>query len=68
MDDDIKCLVIESDEKDTNGWFLFFHKLLDTPCETDLWFKTIKEAKAQGAFNYAISEDEWIILEPYRYL
>jgi len=63
IEDDIKYLVIESDENDTKGYFLFFHKSLDTPCEADLWFVDIEGAKRQATFNYGINPDDWLISE-----
>jgi hypothetical protein len=63
IDDDIQYLVIESDENDTKGFFLFMHKALDEPCEADLWFADIEGAKQQAKFNYNVEFDEWQIIE-----
>ena len=63
IEDDVKYLVIESDENDTKGFFLFFHKSLDKPCEADLWFVDIEGAKRQAKFNYGIKPDDWFISE-----
>ena len=63
IDDDIEYLVIESDDNDTKGFFLFMHKSLDEPCEADLWFADIEGAKRQAKFNYGIEFDEWQTLE-----
>lgn len=62
-EDNIKYLVIESDENDTKGYFLFFHKSLDTPCEADLWFVDIEGAKRQAKFNYGVEFDDWQTVE-----
>lgn len=63
IEDDIKYLVIESDENDTKGYFLFFHKSLDIPCEADLWFPDIEGAKRQATFNYGVNSNDWQIVE-----
>ncbi|MBL7914758.1 MAG: hypothetical protein JNL49_06895 [Bacteroidia bacterium] len=63
IEDDIKYLVIESDENDTKGYYLFFHKSLDAPCEADLWFVDIEGAKRQAKLNYGINQDDWVFVE-----
>ena len=63
IDDEIQYLVIESDENDTKGFFLFMHKSLDEPCEADLWFADIDGAKRQATFNYGVEFDEWQAFE-----
>ena len=63
IEDDIKYLIIEFDEYNTKGYFLFFHKSLKIPCEWDLWFKDINDAKRQATFNYDLTPEDWIILE-----
>lgn len=62
VDDNIRYLIIESDENDTNGFFLFMHQSLDEPCEGDLWFADIEEAKQQAKINYGVNFDEWNVL------
>lgn len=59
--DEIRYLVIQSDEEDTRGFFLFFHCSLDSPCEADLWFPDVESAKKQASFNYGIETDNWTI-------
>ncbi|MDV7401615.1 hypothetical protein RZS08_59905, partial [Arthrospira platensis SPKY1] len=59
FDDGIKYLIIETDEKNTGGCYLFFHQSLDEPCEADLWFSDIESAKRQAKFNYEIDFDGW---------
>ncbi|MBK7110408.1 MAG: hypothetical protein WAU21_08515 [Chitinophagales bacterium] len=63
IDDEKQYLVIELDESDTKGVFLFLHKSLDEPCEADLWFADIEGAKRQAKFNYGIEIDDWQTLE-----
>ena len=62
VDGDIQYLVIESDENDTKGFFLFMHESLSKPCEADLWFASIDEAKRQAMFNYGVEFDKWKVL------
>jgi len=59
IDNEIRYLVIESDENDTEGFFLFLHHSLELPCEADLWFANIEEAKRQAKYNFAIEFDDW---------
>jgi hypothetical protein len=54
----IRYLIIEKD-KQTNGFFLFFHEDLEKPCEWDMWFLTLDEAKKQAKYNYEIDYNEW---------
>lgn len=58
-DDGIKFLIIESAQNNTGGYYLFFHRSLEEPCEADLWFPDIDSAKNQAKFNYEINFDEW---------
>lgn len=62
-DDEIKTLVIESDEKDSGGFFLFLHQSLDQPCEADLWFTDLEGAKIQALDSYGVPTDAWQVLE-----
>lgn len=52
--------IIESDEKNTGGCYLFFHMSLDEPCEADLWFSNIEAAKKQANINYGIDFEMWM--------
>lgn len=61
IEDDIEYLVIESDEEDTKGYFLFLHRTLDSPAEADMWFPSVESAKKQATFNYGIKPDDWIM-------
>jgi hypothetical protein len=61
--DGIEYLVIESDELDTKGFFLFFHCSLNSPSEADLWFPDIEGAKSQAALNYGINDEDWELIE-----
>jgi hypothetical protein len=54
----IRYLIIEKDIQ-SNGFFLFFHKDLESSCEWDMWFLTLDEAKKQAKYNYGIDYNEW---------
>lgn len=57
--DGIRYLVIEQDEEDTKGFFLFMHRSLEEPCDADLWFAELEGAKRQAKVNYGIELDDW---------
>ncbi|RYY47077.1 MAG: hypothetical protein EOO06_13170 [Chitinophagaceae bacterium] len=63
IDDEIRYLVIQSDEDDTKGFFLFMHSSLDEPCDADLWFADVEAAKRQAEINYGVAFDDWQTLE-----
>jgi len=63
FDDYIKYLIIETDEKNTGGCYLFFHQSLDEACEADLWFPNIEGAKRQANFNYGIDFEKWMVYD-----
>ena len=63
IEDDVRYLIIESDENDSKGFFLFCHKSLDLPCDADLWFADIEGAKRQATFNYDVQSEDWHVME-----
>jgi hypothetical protein len=59
--DNIKWLVIESDEADTQGYFVYYH--LDANNAFDTWHKTIEDA-FEAVFNqYGIQKNNWDKIE-----
>lgn len=60
-EDEINYLIIQSDEEDTKGFFLFYHRSLNSPSEADLWFPDLESAKKQATFNYGIKADNWTV-------
>ena len=56
-DDEIKWLVIESDEDDTNGYFIYYH--LDDNNAWDSWHRTLEEALESAHLQYAIMKESW---------
>ncbi len=62
-EDDAKYLVIEYDERDTKGFFLFVHHMLEEPSIADFWFPSLSNAKLQAQVNYGIGFDAWDILK-----
>lgn len=56
-DDGVRWLVIESDEDDTNGYFIYYHVSNTTAYDT--WHKTIEEAFEAAETQYGIVRTEW---------
>jgi hypothetical protein len=56
-DDKVKWLVIESDERDTKGFFLYHH--LDDKTAYDTWHKTIDDAFEAAHMQYGITKNNW---------
>jgi hypothetical protein len=56
----IRWLVIESDEHDTCGYFLYHH--IDRDLAYDTWFKTIDEAFLAAQTQYGISKEDWVAI------
>jgi hypothetical protein len=59
--DDIRWLVIESDENDTKGYFLYHH--IDEYLAYDMWFNSIDEAFLAAQRQYGISKEDWIVIQ-----
>ena len=59
--DEIKWLIIESDENETNGFFLYYHKSLDLPSEYDNWFENIEYAYKMAEQDYRIKKEDWFV-------
>lgn len=62
IEDDIRYLLIESDEFDSKGYFLFFHKSPTEPSESDLWFADIDDAKRQALLNFGVAFEDWEVI------
>jgi hypothetical protein len=56
-EDKIRWLVIESDENDTKGYFLYYH--VNDNFAYDSWFRTIDEAFDAAYLNYGIRKEGW---------
>jgi len=57
IDDEIKWLVIESDENDTGGFFLYHYKKDNTAYDT--WHKTIDDAFEAAYLQYNVTRENW---------
>jgi hypothetical protein len=55
--DEVKWLIIESDDKDTKGYFLYYH--LDDNNAYDTWHKTIEDAFDAAKQQYGTSKESW---------
>jgi hypothetical protein len=56
-DDNIKWLIIESDEVDTKGFFIYYH--LNNEIAYDTWHKSIDEAFDAAYQQYGITKEQW---------
>jgi hypothetical protein len=55
--DEVKWLIIESDENDSKGYFLYYY--LDDNNAYDTWHKTIEEAFDAAKQQYGTHEESW---------
>ena len=53
---------VEISEED--GAFYLFHLDTEGVCFADTWHQTLQEAKEQATFEFGITPDEWIEVEP----
>jgi hypothetical protein len=60
-EDKIRWLVIEPDEKDTKGYFLYYH--VNDDFAYDSWFKTIDEVFQAAQTQYGILKEDWIAIQ-----
>ena len=58
QDNEVKWLIIESDENDTKGYFLYYH--LDDNNAYDTWHKTIDEAFEAAKQQFGTHRESWI--------
>lgn len=56
-EDEVKWLVIESDENDTNGFFIYYH--IDDNTAYDTWHRTIDDAFEAAHMQYGIIKESW---------
>ena len=59
--DGVRWLILESDENDTKGYFLYYH--LDDNNAYDTWHQTIEDAFSAAKQQYGIQEEIWKKLE-----
>lgn len=57
----IKWLVLESDENDTKGFFLYY--FVDHNNAFDTWHQTLSEAFESAYTQYGITENLWIEID-----
>lgn len=62
----IAWLVLEHDDQDTGGWFLFGHISLDTPSKFDGWYETRDKAECEALRQWGVSRDAWTDTFPLR--
>ncbi|MBO9573701.1 MAG: hypothetical protein J7497_16050 [Chitinophagaceae bacterium] len=57
--DEIKWLIIESDESDTRGFFVYYHTSETSGFDT--WHSSLKDAFEVGKV-YGINQEDWKIV------
>lgn len=56
-EDEVKWLIIESDENDTNGFFVYYY--INDNAVYDTWHRTINDAFEAAYMNYNITKENW---------
>jgi len=56
-EDEVKWLVIESDENDTNGFFVYYYMNDNTAYDT--WHRTLDDAFETAYMQYGIIRENW---------
>jgi hypothetical protein len=57
----IRWLVIESDENDTKGYFIYYH--VDDNSAYDTWHKSLDEAFEAAQTQYGILKEDWVAIQ-----
>jgi hypothetical protein len=60
-EDKIRWLVIESDENDTKGYFIYYH--ISDNNAYDTWHKSLDEAFQAAQTQYGILKEDWIAIQ-----
>ena len=56
-DDEVKWLIIESDENDAKGFFLYYYR--DAAAAYDTWHRTIDDAFEAAYMQFGITRENW---------
>lgn len=56
-DDEVRWLIIESDESDTKGYFIYYH--INENVAYDTWHKTLDDAFEAAHMQYGIIRESW---------
>ena len=59
-EDKIRWLVIQSDENDTKGYFIYYH--ISDNNAFDTWHKSLDEAYQAAQTQYGIIKEDWIAI------
>jgi len=59
-EDEVKWLIIESDEVDTKGYFLYYY--FNDSNAFDTWHMTLEEALQAANSQYEIKSEDWVEL------
>ena len=60
-EDKIRWLVIESDENDTKGYFIYYH--INDNYAFDTWHNSLNEAFEAAQTQYGILKEDWIAIQ-----
>jgi hypothetical protein len=55
----VACLVLDHDDQDTGGWFLYGHASFDTPSKFDGWYETREIAECEALRQWGVGKDAW---------
>lgn len=60
--DNIQWLVIEPQLHNGQevGCYLFLHKDINQPCESDLWFQSIDFAFQSAEEDFGVKKEDWV--------
>lgn len=60
IDEEVKWLIVESDEGDTKGCFMYY--FISENNAYDTWHKTIEDAFEAAYLQYGIRKDNWEVV------
>jgi hypothetical protein len=55
----IRWLVLEKDEAQTGGWYVYSHQSLQEGADFDSWHQTLAEAEREAAQRWGIDKGDW---------
>ncbi len=58
--DGIRWLVLDEDEQDTGGVFLYCHRSLQEESEYDGWHEDLAKAQLEAAREWGVLEEAWV--------
>jgi len=59
QEQNIKWLILEEDEEDTGGVYLYCHKSLSEESEYDGWYEDMRKAQKQAQMQWGVGTNDW---------